>query len=47
MFENTDVDLEYDLPEGIFIANRSQGKNMRIKVELKETEEDESADTES
>lgn len=47
MYEDTEVDLEYDLPEGIYIANRSQGKTIRIKVALKETEEDESEDTES
>ena len=47
MYEDTEVDLEYDLPEGIYIANRSQGKTIRIKVALKETEEDESDDTES
>ncbi|MBQ6456259.1 MAG: hypothetical protein IJJ31_03945 [Mogibacterium sp.] len=42
MYENTDVELEYDLPEGIYLANGSEGKIIKIRVTEKEPEEEES-----
>lgn len=47
MYETSDVELEYDLPDGVYLANESKGKVLRIKVALKETEEETEDGTDS
>ena len=47
MYETGDVELEYDLPDGVYLANESKGKVLRIKVALKETEEETEDGTDS
>jgi YbbR domain-containing protein len=41
LYEDTELELEYVLPEGIVIANADAGKKIRIKVAQKEPEETE------
>lgn len=45
IFENTEVALEYDLPEGVYLANGSEGKIIKIRVTRKETEEESDQET--
>ena len=45
IYEDTSVDLEYDLPEGVYVANASLGKTMWVKVS--EEEETDDGDSES
>ena len=47
LYEDTEYDLEYALPDGIFIANESKGKKINIKVERKPEEETEDETGES
>ena len=39
-YEDTAVDLEFDLPEGVYLANASLGKTMWVKVTEKEETDD-------
>ena len=47
--ENTEFELEYDMPEGVYLANGQEGKMVRIRVTKKKAEEidDEETDTAS
>ena len=47
--ENTEFELEYDMPEGVYLANGQEGKMVRIRVAKKKAEEleDEETDTAS
>lgn len=48
IYENTELDLEYDLPEGIYLANESLGQKIRIRVTEKKSEDtDEDGGTET
>ena len=40
IYEDTAVDLEFDLPEGVYLANASLGKTMWVKVTEKEETDD-------
>lgn len=42
--ENTDIELEYDLPDGIYIANVSKGQLARITVTEKKEEDEKTED---
>ncbi len=41
IYEDTELDLEYDLPEGVYVANESLGQKIKIKVTEKKTEDTE------
>jgi hypothetical protein len=40
MYEDQEVELEYDLPEGVQIAYESEGLVMKVKVARTESETD-------
>ena len=44
VYESIEMDLEYELPDGIFLANDSLGKTIKVRVTEKKTEETEDGD---
>ena len=44
IIENAELELEYDMPEGVYLANGQEGKTVRIRVTKKKTEELEGED---
>jgi YbbR domain-containing protein len=43
LYEDTEIPLEYELPEGVVIANSDRGKTIRITVKEKEKETEDSS----
>ena len=43
--ENAEFELEYDMPEGVYLANGQEGKTVRIRVVRKKAEELEDEET--
>ena len=44
VYDSIEMDLEYELPDGIFLANDSLGKTIKVRVTEKKTEETEDSD---
>lgn len=45
LYEDTEIDLTYVLPEGVYIANEDLGMTMTVKVAVKEEKEEETEST--
>lgn len=39
IYADEDIDIEYDLPEGVYISDRSMGQKLRLKVTRKESDD--------
>ena len=44
VYENTELPIEYNLPEGIYVADGSKGQTVRVSVSEKKQDEDEDED---
>lgn len=40
LYEDQDVEIEYELPEGVYVSDSSMGQKLRVKVTEKEDEEE-------